>query len=197
MEQHNFNIGDRVQVRDIGYLYTTYTHMFNKFNFPPQSSPYYAADIGDVGIVIGLAYHEDDGQPLVAVKTINNHHFLIGSDGITTEIDESKAAKTMIQVVGHTEETDEKIFVFTTKELIKFTRTIQQRTLNTALEGIPASSVDIEDYITLDLNYNNQIDIEVDEEGIYKEIQNNVKDVIEDNDDDVMDEALDVLKNLN
>jgi len=85
---------------------------------------------------------------------------------------------------------------FSPQELIQFTREIQSRALEAAVSAIESSGVDMESHVSLELNYGNQIDIEVDCTGICNEIISNVEDVFETDDDSIEDEIDNVLKHL-
>jgi hypothetical protein len=85
---------------------------------------------------------------------------------------------------------------FSQQELIDFTREIQSRALEAAVSAIESSGVDMESHIELELNYGNQIDIEVNEDAIYSVIVDNVRDVFETDDDSIKDEIDDVLEHL-
>jgi hypothetical protein len=85
---------------------------------------------------------------------------------------------------------------FSPQELIQFTREIQSRALEAAISAIESSGVDMESHVELELNFNNQIDIEVDEDTIYSVIVDNVRDVFETDDDSIKDEINNVLKHL-
>ena len=63
---------------------------------------------------------------------------------------------------------------FTKEELIEYTREIQSRALEAVKEAVKGSGVDIESYISLDL-YDREIQIEVDEDNIYREINSNIE----------------------
>jgi hypothetical protein len=85
---------------------------------------------------------------------------------------------------------------FSQQELIQFTREIQSRALEAAVSAIESSGVDMESHVELELNYNSQIDIEVDDDSIYSVIVDNVRDVFETDDDSIKDEIDNVLKHL-
>jgi len=91
---------------------------------------------------------------------------------------------------------DSEIISFTKQQLIEFTREIQSRALEAAISAIESSGVDMESHVELELNFNNQIDIEVDEDTIYSVIVDNVRDVFETDDDSIKDEIDNVLKHL-
>ena len=81
---------------------------------------------------------------------------------------------------------------FTKEELIEYTREIQSRALEAVKEAVKGSGVDIESYVSLDL-YDREIQIEVDEDNIYMEINSNIEDAFETDDDSIWDEATDVI----
>ena len=81
---------------------------------------------------------------------------------------------------------------FTKDSLIEYTREIQSRALEAAKEAVKGSGVDIESYISLDL-YDREIQIEVDEDNIYNEINSSIEDAFETDDDSVFDEATNVI----
>jgi len=81
---------------------------------------------------------------------------------------------------------------FTKDSLIEYTREIQSRALEAAKEAVKGSGVDIESYISLDL-YDWEIQIEVDEDNIYSEINSSIEDAFETDDDSVFDEATNVI----
>jgi hypothetical protein len=85
---------------------------------------------------------------------------------------------------------------FSQQELIEFTREIQSRALEAAVSAIESSGVDMESHVELELNFNNQIDIEVDEDTIYSVIVDNVRDVFETDDDSIKDEIDNVIDHL-
>ena len=81
---------------------------------------------------------------------------------------------------------------FTKDSLIEYTREIQSRALEAAKEAVKGSGVDIESYISLDL-YDREIQIEVDEDSIYSEINSSIEDAFETDDDSIFDEATNVI----
>jgi PHD/YefM family antitoxin component YafN of YafNO toxin-antitoxin module len=85
---------------------------------------------------------------------------------------------------------------FSQQELIQFTREIQSRALEAAVSAIESSGVDMESHVSLELNYGNQIDIEVDDDSIYSVIVDNVRDVFETDDDSIEDEIDNVIDHL-
>lgn len=81
---------------------------------------------------------------------------------------------------------------FTKEELIEYTREIQSRALEAVKEAVKGLGVDIESYVSLDL-YDREIQIEVDEDNIYREINSNIEDAFETDDDSIWDEATNVI----
>jgi hypothetical protein len=81
---------------------------------------------------------------------------------------------------------------FTKDSLIEYTRAIQERALEAAKEAVKGSGVDIESYIELDL-YGRELQIEIDEDSIYSEINSSIEDAFETDDDSVYDEATNVI----
>ena len=81
---------------------------------------------------------------------------------------------------------------FTKDSLIEYTREIQSRALEAAKEAVKGSGVDIESYVELDL-YGRELQIEIDEDSIYSEINSSIEDAFETDDDSVFDEATNVI----
>jgi hypothetical protein len=186
--EHTFKIGDTVKVRDLGFTYNTYGRMFEKFNFPNKT--FNTCAIDDTGTIVGLAYHEDTGDPLLAIKNHrqdNNDkycpelYFVIGSDGV-------EAWKP---------EVAEGPYSLTKQQLIDFTRQIQERCTKAAIEAVKSASFDFDDMIELELDWNKTISIEFDEHALYKEMESVIDDAFETDDDSVLDEALNVIEHLN
>jgi hypothetical protein len=81
---------------------------------------------------------------------------------------------------------------FTKNALIEYTRLIQERALEAAKTAVKGSGVDIESYVELDL-YSRTIEINVDDDSIYSEINSSIEDAFETDDDSVWDEATNVI----
>ena len=137
--------------------------------------------------------------------------FEVGIDGETMEyiINKMGMRDQMIKQLTHqddiVDDKDDKVVLkrgkdvavsFSQQELIEFTREIQSRALEAAVSAIESSGVDMESHVSLELNYGNQIDIEVDEDTIYSVIVDNVRDVFETDDDSIKDEIDDVIDHL-
>ena len=94
-------------------------------------------------------------------------------------------------------ERGEEIMVrFTRKQLINFTREIQERCKQASLESIKNAGIDFDDMVTLELDYNNQISIEFDERSLHSEIESAIDDIVAYDDESVLDEACNVLDHL-
>ena len=91
---------------------------------------------------------------------------------------------------------DGPVFTLTKQQIIEFTRDIQERALKATKAAIDGSGGNFNQYVELELNYDNRISINVDEDGILEEIVDNVRDVFETDDDSVYDEVLNVLENI-
>jgi hypothetical protein len=137
--------------------------------------------------------------------------FEVGIDGETMEyiIDKMGMRDQMIKQLTHqddiVDDKDDKVVLkrgkdvavsFSQQELIEFTREIQSRALEAAVSAIESSGVDMVSHVELELNFNNQIDIEVDEDTIYSVIVDNVRDVFETDDDSIKDEIDNVIDHL-
>jgi len=81
---------------------------------------------------------------------------------------------------------------FTKDSLIEYTRTIQERALEAAKEAVKVSGVNMEAYVELDI-YDRNIEVNVDDDSIYSEINSNIEDAFETDDDSVYDEATNVI----
>ncbi len=94
-------------------------------------------------------------------------------------------------------ERGEEIMVrFTRKQLIEYTREIQERCKQASLEAIKNAGIDFDDMVELELDYNKQISVNFDERSLYSEIECAIDDVVTDDDDSVLDEACNVLDHL-
>jgi hypothetical protein len=81
---------------------------------------------------------------------------------------------------------------FTKDSLIEYTRTIQERALEAAKEAVKGSGVNMEAYVELDI-YDRNIEVNVDDDSIYSEINSNIEDAFETDDDSIWDEATNVI----
>ena len=83
---------------------------------------------------------------------------------------------------------------YSKQELIEFTRTIQDRCRVAAFGAISNAGIDYEDMVKLELEYDNQISISIDEDELHNEIEIAIDDVFETDDDAVYEEIMDVIK---
>ena len=85
---------------------------------------------------------------------------------------------------------------FTRQQLINFTREIQERCKQAMIEAVNNAGIDGDEYIELELDWNNTIQTNFNTDALLKEIRNIMDDVIVDDDDSVLDEACNVLDHL-
>jgi len=110
------------------------------------------------------------------------------------ELNELKSKLTVLEAHINAQ-TQQEEYVFSEQRLIEFTREIQSRALQATKAAVKASDLDMEDYVDLDFDaFNRTIDIEVDEDRVYKDIISNLEDVFETDDDSIMDEITNVLR---
>ena len=128
--------------------------------------------------------------------------FEVGIDGETMEyiIDKMGMRDQMIkQLVTNKQELEqsEEIMVrFTRKQLINFTREIQERCKQAMIEVVNNAGIDGDEYIELELDWNNTIQTNFNTDALLKEIGNVMDDVVVDDDESVLDEACNVLDHL-
>jgi hypothetical protein len=132
--------------------------------------------------------------------------FEVGIDGETMEyiIDKMGMRDQMIKqltpqpqdVIAYDSDVEQIMVRFTRKQLINFTREIQERCKQAMIEAVNNAGIDGDDYIELELDYNNTIQTNFDDRALIKEIGNIMDDVVMDDDDSVLDEACNVLDHL-
>lgn len=132
--------------------------------------------------------------------------FEVGIDGETMEyiIDKMGMRDQMIKqltpqpqdVLAYDKDVEQIMVRFTRKQLINFTREIQERCKQAMIEAVNNAGIDGDDYIELELDYNNTIQTNFDDRALIKEIGNIMDDVVMDDDDSVLDEACNVLDHL-
>jgi hypothetical protein len=83
--------------------------------------------------------------------------------------------------------------VFTKDSLIEYTRTIQERCKQAITEAIDNAGIEGDEYMELELDYNNTIQTNFDDRALIKEIESIIDDVFETDDDSVFDEATNVI----
>jgi len=99
-------------------------------------------------------------------------------------------------VIAYDNDVEQIMVRFTRKQLINFTREVQERCKQASLESIKNAGIDFDDMVTLELDYNNQISIEFDERSLHSEIESAIDDIVAYDDDSVLDEACNVLDHL-
>jgi hypothetical protein len=127
--------------------------------------------------------------------------FEVGIDGETMEyiIDKLGMRDQMIKQLTPQEdivelERGEEVMVrFTRQQLINFTREIQERCKQAMIEAVNNAGIDGDEYIELELDYNNVIQINFDDRAFIKEIESVIDDAFETDDDSVFDEATNVI----
>ena len=130
--------------------------------------------------------------------------FEVGVDGETMEyiIDKLGMRDQMIKQltpqddVVELERGEEVMVRFTRKQLINFTREVQERCKQAMIEAVNNAGIDGDDYIELELDYNNTIQTNFDDSALIKEIENIMDDIVAYDDDDILDEACNVLDHL-
>ena len=132
--------------------------------------------------------------------------FEVGIDGETMEyiIDKMGMRDQMIKqltpqpqdVIAYDNDVEQIMVRFTRKQLINFTREVQERCKQAMIEAVNNAGIDGDDYIELELDYNNTIQTNFDDRALIKEIGNIMDDVVMDDDDSVLDEACNVLDHL-
>lgn len=127
--------------------------------------------------------------------------FEVGVDGETMEyiIDKLGMRDQMIKQLTPQEdivelERGEKVMVsFTKQQLIEYTREIQERCKLATTEALNNAGIDGDDYIELELDYNNTIQTNFDDRALIREIESVIDDAFETDDDSVFDEATNVI----
>lgn len=99
-------------------------------------------------------------------------------------------------IVAYDNDVEQIMVRFTRKQLINFTREIQERCKQASLEAIQNAGIDFDDMVELELDYDKQISVEFDENALYREIESAIDDIVTDDDDSVLDEACNVLDHL-
>jgi N-methylhydantoinase B/oxoprolinase/acetone carboxylase alpha subunit len=132
--------------------------------------------------------------------------FEVGIDGETMEyiIDKMGMRDQMIKqltpqpqdVLAYDKDVEQIMVRFTRKQLIEYTREIQERCKQASLEAIKNAGIGFEDMVELELDYDKHISVEFDERSLYSEIECAIDDVVTSDDDAVLDEACNVLDHL-
>jgi hypothetical protein len=132
--------------------------------------------------------------------------FEVGIDGETMEyiIDKMGMRDQMIKqltpqpqdVIAYDNDVEQIMVRFTRKQLIEYTREIQERCKLAATEAVKNAGIDFEYMVELELEYDKTITVSFDEGALYREIECAIDDVVTDDDDSVLDEACNVLDHL-
>ena len=127
--------------------------------------------------------------------------FEVGVDGETMEyiIDKLGMRDQMIKQLTpqddiiELERGEEVMASFTRQQLIEYTREIQERCKSAITEAINDAGIEGDEYIELELDYNNTIQTNFDDRAFIKEIESVIDNVFETDDDSVFDEATNVI----
>jgi len=127
--------------------------------------------------------------------------FEVGIDGETMEyiIDKLGMRDQMIKQltpqddIVELERGEEVMVSFTRQQLIEYTREIQERCKSAITEAINDAGIEGDEYIELELDYNNTIQTNFDDRALIKEIESVIDDAFETDDDSVFDEATNVI----
>jgi len=84
--------------------------------------------------------------------------------------------------------------VFTRDSLIEYTSLIQERCKHVAIEAIKDYGIEGDEYIELELDYNNTIQTNFDDGAFIKEIESIIEEAFGTDDDSVFDEATNVIQ---
>ena len=132
--------------------------------------------------------------------------FEVGIDGETMEyiIDKMGMRDQMIKqltpqpqdVIVYDNDVEQIMVRFTRKQLIEYTREIQERCKQASLEAIRNAGIGFDDMVELEMYHDRTIEVNFDESSLYKEIECAIDDVVTDDDDAVLDEACNVLDHL-
>jgi hypothetical protein len=127
--------------------------------------------------------------------------FEVGIDGETMEyiIDKLGMRDQMIKQltpqdnIVELEQGEEVMASFTRQQLIEYTREIQERCKSAITEAINNAGIEGDEYMELELDYNNTIQTNFDDRALIKEIESVIDDAFETDDDSVFDEATNVI----
>jgi len=118
--------------------------------------------------------------------------FEVGIDGETMEyiIDKMGMRDQMIKqltpqpqdVIAYDNDVEQIMVRFTRKQLINFTREIQERCKQAMIEAVNNAGIEGDEYIELELDWNNTIQTNFNTDALLKEIGNVMDDVVVDDD---------------
>ena len=93
-------------------------------------------------------------------------------------------------------EPEEAKYTFTESDLIAFATKLTQRALDSVEESLENADISNDDHVSLELNWNNTIEVELDSERIKKDIMNEIKDNISLDESDVVDEIESIMNEI-
>ena len=100
------------------------------------------------------------------------------------------------EIVSHELATQAQVIVFTRDELIDFATKLTERVVTAAKEAVTDTSIDADDLVSLELAWNNTIDIELDKDKLVESIHSEIDDAIDTDEDAVEDEITDILSEM-
>lgn len=109
----------------------------------------------------------------------------------TTEDDEPS-----LDTVIDAPEPEEAKYTFTESDLIAFATKLTERAINSVKESLENVDISNDDHVSLELDWNNTIQIELDEERIKKDIIDEIEDNISLRRDDVVDEIEGIMNEI-
>jgi hypothetical protein len=100
------------------------------------------------------------------------------------------------EIVSHELATQAQVVVFTRAELLDFATRLTERVVTAAKEAVTDTSIDADDLVSLELAWNNTIDIELDKDKLVESIHSEIDDAIDTDEDAVEDEITDILSEM-
>jgi hypothetical protein len=101
-----------------------------------------------------------------------------------------------LDTVIDTPERNEPKYTFTESDLITFATKLTERALNSVKESLENVDISNDDHVSLELDWNNTIQIELDEERIKKDIMDEVEGNISLCESDVVDEIESIMNEI-
>jgi hypothetical protein len=111
--------------------------------------------------------------------------------GVLTEPDEPS-----LDTVIDAPEPEEAKYTFTESDLIAFATKLTQRALTSVQESLENVDISNDDHVSLELDWNNTIQIELNSEGIKKDIIDEIEDNISLRESDVVDEIESIMNEI-
>jgi hypothetical protein len=100
------------------------------------------------------------------------------------------------EIVSHELATQAQVIVFTRDELLDFATRLTERVVTAAKEAVTDTSIDADDLVSLELAWNNTIDIELDKDKLVESIHSEIDDAIDTDEDAVEDEVTAILSEM-